>query len=171
MYDSNDIDLERQLWKNPLLVAKKILDAMAVGDCISEKSKTKKLFAGKRNGAWYLCDDDNMFNCAKAVKAVVPLEDSVSKSFMYTNKSIVNFAGLKFELLHYKSLDNENPRYAKLVLEKIFKCSASLEVVKSRWISREHVVKDCWSLQGVCCALGIDSWALVVENDLDASSC
>lgn len=169
MHDSNDTNLELQLWKNPLLAAKKILDAMAIGDCISEKNRTKKLFVEKWNSAWCLCDDDNMFNCSKAVKAVVPLEDSVSKGFMsrgFMSKSMVSCAGVMF-----KPLDGEDPRYAKHVLERFFKCGASLEVVKSRWTFRKPVVRDCWSLQGACCALGIDPWALVVENDLDAGSC
>ena len=159
MHDSNDIDLELQLWKNPLPVAKKILDTMTIQDCIFEKRKTKKLFAGKWNGALYLCDDDNMFNCAKAIRAVVPLEDSVSKSFM--SKSMVSCAGVRFKLL-----DDKDSRYAKHVLERFFKCGASLEVAKSRWTFKKPVVKDCWSLQSACCALGIDPWVLIVENDL-----
>ena len=111
MHDSNDIDLEQQLWKNPLLAAKKILDAMAVGDCISEKSRTKKLFAGKWNGGWLLCDDDGIFICTKAVRAVMPLEDSASRGFM--SKYMVSCSGVKL-----KPLDDEDPRYAKLVLER-----------------------------------------------------
>ena len=63
-----DRALEEALWKDPLPLVKKILDAMAVESTpLSQEAETKKLFAGEWKGHWHLGDNDNAFSCNKII--------------------------------------------------------------------------------------------------------
>lgn len=162
-----DKELEKVLWKDPLPLAKKILDAIVVGkDTIFQLSKekeTKRLFAGNWNGHWHLGDNDNAFSCNKIIRATKPPETQMHESFYFERVLATN----SIHKGMFKPLDGENPMLVRFILENFFSFGAQLDVVKSRWSNpREKVVKHCWSLQDACTALNIDPWAFAIKANL-----
>ena len=157
-----DRALEEALWKNPLPLVKKILDAMVVESTpLSQEAETKKLFAGEWKGCWHLGDNDNAFSCNKLIRAERPRQPM---NFMFARALNDNDA---IRAKMFKPLDGEDPVLVRFILENFFSLGARLNVVKSRWSNlREKVVENCRSLQDACFALNIDPWAFAIEANL-----
>ena len=158
-----DRALEEALWKDPLPLVKKILDAMAVESTIplSQGAETKKLFAGEWRGAWHLGDNDNAFSCNKIIRAERPRQPT---SFMFA-RALNDNDSIRAKM--FKPLDGEDPVLVRFILENFFSLGAQLDVLKSRWSNpRKKVVEHCWGLQDACSALGIDPWKFAIEANL-----
>ena len=162
-----DQDLEQALWNDPFPIVKKILDAMVVWDDtvvkISKEAETKRLFAGEWNGEWHLGDNDNAFNSRKIIRAIRPPETRMHVEFKFSR--MINDAGIHKGM--FKPLDEENPEYAKFILEGFFRIGSQLDLVKSRWTPpRNKVIEHCWSLQDACNELKIDPWKFALMANL-----
>lgn len=157
-----DKELEKILWRDPLLLVKKILDAMVVESApLSQGAETKKLFAGEWKGCWHLGDNDNAFSCNKIIRAVRPRKPM---NFMF-DRAINDNNAIRAKM--FKPLDGEDPILVRFILENFFSLGARLDVVKSRWSNpRDKVVEHCQSLQDACFALNIDPWTFVVKANL-----
>lgn len=157
-----DKALEEALWKDPLPLVKKILDAMVVESTpLSRGAETKKLFAGEWKGAWHLGDNDNVFSCNKIIRAERPRQPM---NFMFDRAFNSNDA---IHTNMFKPLDGKDPVLVRFILENFFSLGARLDVLKSRWSSpRENVVEHCQSLQDACMVLGIDPWAFFIKANL-----
>lgn len=162
-----DQALEEALWKNPLPLVKKILDAIVVGKDtvfqLSKEKETKRLFAGKWNGHWHLSDNDNAFSCNKIIRATKPPETQMHESFYFERVLAAN----SIHKGMFKPLDDQDPECAKFILEEFFALGSQLDVVKSRWSNtKEKVVEHCWSLQDACMTLDIDPWMFAIKANL-----
>ena len=157
-----DKELEEALWKDPLPLIKKIIDAMVVESTrLSRGAETKKLFAGEWKGTWHLGDNDNAFSCNKIIRAV---KSRQSMNFMFDRA--LNDTGAIHAMM-FKPLDGEDPVLVRFILENFFSLGARLDVVKSRWSHpRKNVVEHCWSLQDACFALNIDPWKFAIKANL-----
>ena len=157
-----DRALEEALWKDPLPLVKKILDAMVVESTpLSRGAETKKLFAGEWKGSWHLGDNDNAFSCNKIICAEKPRQPMNSMFDQALNDNSAIHAKM------FKPLDDEDPVLVKFILENFFSLGARLDVVKSRWCHpRKNVVEHCQSLQAVCTALNIDPWKFAIKANL-----
>lgn len=158
-----DRALEEALWKDPLPLVKKILDAMAVESTpLSQEAETKKLFAGEWKGHWHLGDNDNAFSCNKIICAEKPRQPM--NYFMF-DRALNDNDTIRAKM--FKPLDGEDPVLVRFILENFFSLGAQLDVVKSRWSNpRKKVVENCWSLQDACMALSIDPWAFFIKANL-----
>lgn len=157
-----DRALEEALWKDPLPLVKKILDAMVVESTpLSQGAETKKLFAGEWKGYWHLGDNDNGFSCNKIICAMRPKQPM---NFMF-DRALNDNDAIRANM--FKPLDGEDPVLVRFILENFFSLGAQLDVVKSRWSNpRKKVVEHCWSLQDACMALSIDPWKFAIEANL-----
>lgn len=85
MADNENENLEKALWKNPLPIVKKLLDKIAIGDVAINRLKTKetkRLFAGKWRGSWYLGDNINAFYCNKIIRVVRPSKSTIRLNYV-----------------------------------------------------------------------------------------
>ena len=157
-----DKELEKILWRDPLPLAKKILDAMAVvSTSLFQGAEAKKLFAGKWKGSWHLGDNDNVFSCNKIIRAVRPRQPM---NFVF-DQALNDNGAIHGKM--FKPLDGEDPVLVRFILKNFFSFGARLDVVKSRWSNpREKVVEHCQSLQDACIALNIDPWAFAIKANL-----
>ena len=162
-----DKELEKVLWKDPLPLAKKILDAIVVGKDtvfqLSKEKETKRLFAGNWNGHWHLGDNDNAFSCNKIIRATKSPESQMHESFYFERVLAAN----SIHKGMFKPLDDQDPECAKFILEEFFALGSQLDLVKSRWTrQRNMVISHCWSLQEACAELRIDPWKFAIKANL-----
>lgn len=157
-----DKELEEALWKDPLPLIKKIIDAMVVESTpLSRGAETKKLFAGEWKGTWHLGDNDNAFSCNKIIRTE---KSRQSMNFMF-DQALNDTSAI--HAMMFKPLDGEDPVLVRFILENFFSLGARLDVVKSRWSHpRKNVVEHCWSLQDACFALNIDPWKFAIKANL-----
>lgn len=163
-----DKKLEDTLWRDPLAVAKKILDKA----CNAQPSPwydypTQHLFIGEWDQEILLGDNENIFSCNKII----------SFTFAHAGRremwSIFGHnATIKHEMLKCLDYGSISPKKRDEMLREFFCSGHDIKVCKSRWISTDdcQAMENCKSLVDACRKCGLSPEELAIEIDLKGTT-